>query len=282
MKRKEIIRVIGSVSEGLFETVTDVLLLTTYLSLTHMTVRNTYQAFRAGEEAHRILDEINYQTIKKVTYNMITKGLLKRVSKEGREEIAITKFGRERIEAVIPIYRVNRPWDGHLYLISYDIPTQANDARNLLREYIRRTGGALLQESLWLNPYNPARILSDFVAEHDIPGSILVSKLGKDGAIGEEKLPDLIRRVYNLDDLALRYESFLNAYTKRGKQSIYPLEAAMSYLSILKDDPQLPFPLEPEDFPAARAHVLYRKITGANKPSSNAYIHSTVSISQNF
>ncbi|MEK9143883.1 MAG: hypothetical protein AAB481_04650 [Patescibacteria group bacterium] len=261
MKRKEIIKVIGRASEGMFETVTDLLLLATYLSLTNMTVRNTYQAFRAGEEAHRMLNEINYQTIKKVTYNMITKGLLKRMSKQGREEIAITKFGRERIEAVIPAYRVNRPWDGHLYLISYDIPTQANDARNLLREHIRKTGGALLQESLWMNPYNPTRILSDFVTQHDIPGSVLISKLGKDGSVGEERLSDLIRRVYYLDDLAVRYESFLNAYKKRGKQSAYPLEAAMSYLPILKNDPQLPFPLEPDNFPAARAYQRYLNLT---------------------
>ncbi len=259
MKRKEIIRVIGSVSEGLFESVTDVLLLATYLSLTHMTVRNAYQANRAGEDAHRMLDKINYQTIKKVTYNMVAKGLLKRVSKAGREEIAITKFGRDRLKTIIPVYQVNRPWDGHLYLVSYDIPTQANDARNLLREHIRRTGGALLQESLWLNPYNPARILSEFVAEHDIPGSILVSKLGRDGSVGDEKLPDLIRRVYDLDNLSVRYKSFLNTYTKR---SIYPLEATVSYLSILKDDPQLPFPLEPDDFPAARAHKRYLVLTG--------------------
>lgn len=261
MKRKEIINVIGRASEGMFETVTDLLLLGTYLSLTHMTVRNTYQAFRAGEEAHRMLNEINYQTLKKVSYNMITKGLLKRITKEGRKELAITKFGRERIEAVIPHYRVNRPWDGHLYLISYDIPTQANDARNLLREYIRRTGGALLQESLWINPYNPTRILSDFVTEHEIPGSVLVSRLGKDGAIGEEKLPDLIRRVYRLDDLAVRYESFLNAYKKRGKQNAYPLEAAMSYLPILKDDPQLPFPLEPDNYSGTHAYKLYLSLT---------------------
>lgn len=261
MKRKEIINVIGRASEGLFETVTDMLLLSTYISLTHITVKNTYQAWRAGEEAHRMLNEINYQTLKKVSYNMITKGLLKRITKEGRKELAITKFGRERIEAIIPRYRVNRPWDDHLYLISYDIPTQANDARNLLREYIRKTGGALLQESLWMNPYNPTRILSDFVTEHEIPGSVLVSRLGKDGAIGDEKLPDLIRRVYRLDDLAMRYESFLNAYTKRGEQGIHPLETAMHYLPILKDDPQLPFPLEPNDFPAAQAYKIYLSLT---------------------
>lgn len=263
MKRKEIINVIGRFSEGLFETVTDVLLLATYLSLTHMTVRNAYQAVRAGEEAYRMLDEINYQTLKKVTYNMITKGLLKRVSKEGREEIAITEFGRKRIEAVIPRYRVNRPWDGHLYLISYDIPTKANKSRNLLREHIRKTGGALLQESLWMNPYNPTRILSDFVTEHDIPGSILISKLGKDGSIGDEKLLDLITRVYHLDDLATRYDAFLHAYPKHGADRPIPLGAAVTYLSILKDDSQLPFPLEPDDFPAARAFQRYIKITGA-------------------
>ncbi len=261
MKRKEIIHIVKKASEGLFETITDSLLLATYLSLTNMTVRNTYQAFRAGEDAYRMLNKINYQTIKKVTYNMVAKGLLKRITKKGREEIAITKFGHERIEAVIPRYRINRPWDGHIYLISYDIPTSANKSRNLIREYIRKTGGGLLQESLWMNPYNPTQILSDFVTEHDIPGSILVSKLGKDGSVGDEKLPDLIHRVYHLDDLAERYESFLNAYTKRDRKTFYPLETAMSYLPILKDDPQLPFPLEPDDFPAARAYQRYLNLT---------------------
>lgn len=278
MRRKDIVTIIGRVSDGLLGTVTDMLLLTMYGSLSSMTVKTMHQAFRASEEAHRILDEINYQTIKKVTYNMITKGFLKRVSKEGREEIAITKFGRERLEAIIPVYRVNRPWDGHLYLISYDIPTQANDARNLLREYIRRTGGALLQESLWINPYNPTHILSDFVAEHNIPGSVLVSKLGKNGTIGEEKLPDLIRRVYRLDDLTERYEAFLHAYTKHGGANKPLMEAAVTYLSILKDDPQLPFPLEPDDFPAARTYQRYLNLTTSmvqTHPHPKSIIFST-------
>ena len=258
MKRKDIV---GRVSEGLFETVTDMVLLATYISLTSMTVKTMGQAFRAEEEAHRMLDEINYQTIKRVAYKMIAKGLLKRMTKEGREEVAITKFGRKRLEAVIPIYRVNRPWNGHLYLISYDIPTHANNARNLLREHIRKTGGALLQESLWINPYNPTRILSDFVAEHDIPGSVLVSKLGKDGAIGDEKLSDLIRHIYRLDDLAERYEAFLHTHTKHGLF----MEASVAYLSILKYDPQLPFSLEPDGFPGERAYQRYLKITDQQK-----------------
>ena len=261
MERRKIIQVVEKVSDGLFETITDVLLLSTYISLTHMTVRNAYQSYQAGKTAYRLLDEINYKTIKRSVYNMVAKGFLRHVSKKGREELAITAFGRKRIEAVIPLYRINRPWDGHLYLISYDIPTRANDERNLLREYIRKTGGALLQESLWINPYNPTNILSDFVAQHDIRGSILVSKIGKDGVIGDEKLTDLLKKVYHLDDLALRYTSFLTAHKKRGRQEIHPIETVMSYLSILKTDPQLPFPLEPEDFPAARAYQLYLQLT---------------------
>lgn len=257
MKRKDITTIIGKVSDGLLGTVTDMLLLTMYISVTSTTVKTMYQGFRASEEAHRMLDEINYQTLKSVMYKMIAKGLLKRVTKAGREELSITKFGRERLESIIPTYHTNRPWDEHLYLISYDVPTQSNKSRNLLREYIRRTGGALLQESLWINPYNPTQILEDFVTEHNIPGSILVSKLGKDGSIGDEKLSDLISRVYRLDDLAERYEAFLHAYTKRGPV----VDAAVAYLSILKDDPQLPFPLEPDDFPSARAYARFLTIT---------------------
>lgn len=273
MRRKDIVNIIGGATEGLLKTATDMVLLVTYLSLTHMSVRNAYQSRRAEEEAYRMLDEVNYQTIKRATYRLIAKGLLNRLSKGGREELIITKFGRKRIEEIIPVYRDKRPWDGHLYLISYDIPKEANEARNLLREYIRRTGGALLQESLWINPYNPTQILADFVTEHEIQGSVLVSKLGKDGTIGEETLPELINRVYHLDDLSERYEAFIQTYPLHAPVKSKLMETTVAYLSILKDDPQLPFPLESDDFAAARAHTHY--LTLIDQQSKNVFISTT-------
>lgn len=236
-------------TDGLVGTVTDFILLNLYLLIQIGGVKTMGDANRVVNDVHSMLDTVNYKTIKKALYNLRSRGLIAHMDSTNPTTIAITKLGKQRIEESIPTYKTDRPWDKHIYLISYDIPTKANKSRNLLREYIRRTGGALLQESLWINPYNPSLLLKEFVEDHGIPGTVLISKLGHDGAIGEETIPDLIKRVYALDELSCRYDEFL-------KNKKHPME----YLAILKDDPQLPFPLLPEDFPAEKAWRRYQSL----------------------
>lgn len=241
----EILRVTG----GLVGSVTNLILLNLYTLINLGGVKTMGDAMRMVEEVHGMLDTVNYQTIKSAIHALTAKGYVKRSPKHTSLELMITKLGYERINEIIPTYKTHRPWDGHIYLISYDIPKSANRSRDLLREYIRRTGGALLQESLWINPYNPALLLEEFTKIHDFPGTILVSKLGHDGTIGDESLSDLILRVYKLDTLADRYNEFLD----KGK---HPTE----YLAILKNDPQLPFSLLPKDFPAQKAWGRYTNL----------------------
>lgn len=218
-----------------------------------------YDADRAIDDAHRMLDTVNYQTIKKTLTLLSRNGLVATSGKRSSREVAITKAGLVRINELMPTYKKERPWDTHIFLISYDIPKPANYARDMVREYIRKTGGALLQESLWINPYNPTLLIERFVRDHDIPGTILVSKLGQDGAIGDESLPKLINRVYKLDELAKRYQDFLSTYSPKSKEP--PFTIRLAYSRILKEDPQLPFPLEPAGFPAKQAWERYQYLT---------------------
>ena len=81
--------------------------------------------------------------------------------------------------------------------------------------------------------------------------------MGTDGAIGEEKLPDLIRRVYRLDALNERYTEFIEKYErKKNLTSVFGMST--DYFSILKDDPQLPFVLLPDDFLSEKAYLVYQ------------------------
>lgn len=247
-----------SATDGLIGTATNLILFQLYVLVSVGGVKTMGDANRMAEDVHAMFDAFNYQTIKQTIYQLTKQGLVKRPAKYDRTTLAITKLGKQRIEELIPTYKTDRPWDGHVYLISYDIPTHHNKSRDLLREYIRRTGGALLQESLWINPYNPSLILTKFVEDHEIPGTVLLSKLGIDGAIGEETLPDLIARVYKLDSLAQRYQEFLTSY--QSQTAIQKTKLSIDYLAILKNDPQLPFPLEPKGFPAKQAWELYRHL----------------------
>lgn len=245
-----------AITDGVLGTVADLTLLLLFsLVSSAKPGRATMYDALFNDEAVRWHDEINYQTIKSAVYKLTTKGFLKRLQKQNTLDLAITSQGKQRLAQLIPTYSVNRPWDGHLYLISYDIPASRNSARNLLREHIRKTGGALLQDSLWINPYNPSELLSDFAKRHHIPGTVLISKIGKDGAIGEEQMEDLLRRVYRLDALSDRYETFIEKFSSTKTYS--PLEVFVAYTAILKDDPQLPFPLLPRDFPGEKAYKLF-------------------------
>ncbi len=202
-----------------------------------------------------MLDGVNYKKIKQTLYNLCKKGLIERSSRQRHADFQITSTGKARIAEIFPSYHKNRPWDGYIYLVSYDISTRANHKRNILRAYLKKIAGGKLQDSLWLSPYDPTDILHDFVKQYTVPGRILISKIGKDGSIGEETLEQLIEQIYSLGNLQEKYRDFLRAY---GDKKASPTKMALEYGAILKDDPQLPFPLEPAGFLAGSAHTLFQ------------------------
>lgn len=260
MRKKHVAQKLLQATEGLVATATDLVLFLTILPFALPGAYTHGQVARRVEDVTSLISEdLNYHTIKNAMSKLIAAGLIVKQSRRSALEIAITKLGRQRIEAIIPIYHEVRPWDGHLYLVSYDIPAKPKRKRDTLREYLRRIGAVLLQESLWLTPYNPRDLVGDFTREKEIGGSILVSKLGTDGAIGEEKLPDLITRVYRLDELNDRYADFLETFGDKHKpRSLFAMTTA--YLAILKNDPQLPYPLLPKDFLGHKAYRLSQSL----------------------
>ncbi len=66
----------------------------------------------------------------------------------------------------------------------------------------------------------------------------------------------MIREIYNLDELNDRYKKLLYEFSK-GKKDASVDTVASHYLSILKDDPQLPFELLPTDWRGDEAYELY-------------------------
>jgi DNA-binding transcriptional regulator PaaX len=260
VQKKQFQKVIFSATDSIVGNITDLLLTQIFFALGTVGAKSSYDIHKACAEAQALVnEEINHKTIKRAFYNLTKKGFIKRSPKRTALEIKITKLGRQRINEIVPTYHNNRPWDGHVYLISYDIPTQANHQRNLLRNYLKRIGCGLLQESLWITPYNPTDIVKEFISDHKTPGTILISKLGHDGSIGDENLKDLIIKVYKLDNLAKQYQKFIKkciTYEKTAKMMLI-----IKYYSILKDDPQLPFQLMPPNFPDRKAYNAYVRLT---------------------
>lgn len=258
MKRKEVGNVLLLATDGVARYLTDTVLFLFFLYGESFGKRGPQGVYRAFEDAQIDLSNVNYNQIKRAINNLTKDKFLTRSPKRSQQAIEISREGLQRIRRLFPSYQTKRTWDGYVYLISYDIPKKANTKRDTLRAYIHRTGGALLQESLWVHPYNPHALLEEFAKTHHIEGTILISKLGIDSTIGSETLQDLLVRVYHFKDLSERYQEFIHEYTSRKDPPLF--QVTFAYHAILKDDPQLPFPLEPKNFPAKTAHDLYQKI----------------------
>lgn len=258
MRQKHLTEMVQKTTEDCISSITDLVLYSFFLTGSLAGTHTHYDIENGFAEAQKLSKHINYKTLKTAFYNLSNKKLI-RYRPKNNMNLIITKQGQERLEQFVPVYQTKRPWDGHLYLISYDIPNKRNYTRNLFRTFIRKTGAALLQESLWLTPYNPTLLIEKFVEKKSIFGTVLVSRLGSDGTIGDETLTELLSRVYHLPTLAKKYTAFIEKYKINKNTSL--LQISFNYLSILKSDPQLPFKLLPQDFPDRKAYELFLHFT---------------------
>ena len=235
--------IITFTGEGLFSYATDVALWTTiFMAELSVPQSDSRQLWKASIAADRFLHEWNYETIKSAIANARRQRLLKSVTRGRHANPEITEEGKWRLASILPIYDEKRVWDGRMHLITYDVPESKRLDRNALRDVIRQLGAGRLQDSVWITPYDPVDTLRLCINDRHLSGSVIVSDMGKGGAIGEEDLSSLAVRVWKLDLINDRYKEWLREYKR---SDVLDQWLITSYLSILRDDPQLPFILLP-------------------------------------
>lgn len=256
MKRKELRNKVLKSSEGAAEKLVDLLLVITFYTLAVAT--SSRSSISSAETiTQELLDQFNYQTIKEALLYGRKKGWIKKAGQGKKVNPKITAEGKRRLEAILPHYDTKRVWDKRVYLITYDIPETKRKERDLLREYLRRIGCGMFQRSVWITPYNPKEVLKEFLKERYLKGAVIISDVGSDGSIGDEDLKTLVAKVYHLEKINKRYRKFLEKY--EGGEEALSIQTLLSFWSILKEDPQLPFELLPEDWLGERAHRVFLK-----------------------
>ena len=245
-------------TNGLFNSAADVLLW--YVGLIGGSIGKTHTsrgAYRSIAEASDFLREVNHNTLRGAWQYLKRQGLVETLKRDVFYEPIITLKAERRIKSLIPIYQKRRPWDKRIYIITYDVPETQAKSRNLLRERLKTLGAASLQQSVWICPYNLESVLDDFVQENNIEGTIIISNTGRDGGVGGGSIENLIIRVYKLRALNDEYREFLNLVSKKDTEKA---TLAIHYLSILKNDPQLPFKLLPYWWLGDEANKTYQKL----------------------
>ena len=257
--------IVGTFTEGVFSTMIDATLwLVVYTSSMSVPQSSIGQLWRAEHAADEFLSSINYETIKRSIAEARRRGLLRSGKRVRKTWPQITEAGKRRLASALPKYEQTRPWDGRMYLVTYDIPEKQKGDRDLLRESMRILGCGKLQESVYVTPYDPREIVAEYVRTHHLSGTIVVSDIGKDGSVGNETLKELVYRVYALDQLNERYEEWL----REASGSSVDRWLAVAYFSILRDDPQLPFALLPKWWKGDEA---YKRV----KPYVDFLVNST-------
>jgi DNA-binding transcriptional regulator PaaX len=249
--------IVTSITNGIFGSLVDLFLYQIYLteaSIGKSGSRGVYEAFR---QADKQLEKINHQTLIDALHKLKQNGWVSLTKRKNIYDIHITKAGQKRLSQTCPSYQYDRSWDKRMYLITYDISENAHSKRDKFRRFLYTIGCRLLQESTWITPYNPRLLIKEFCKTYSIPGTIIVSDIPQDGGIGETTLQELIIQVFKLEDLNKRYRQFLDNASKKNAVNHSLLFA---YLSILKDDPQLPFDLLPKWWLGDKSNEIYQKL----------------------
>ena len=187
---------------------------------------------------------------------LLKQGYIELAPSEAHLAPQITEEGGKRLDSIFPVYNKERSWDKRFYLINYDIPVGKNSQRDALRIFLKGLGCVMLQSSVWLTPYSPLEPLSKFVEQKGLSDSVVVSVL-----LDEWGMPP-VAEIYGLEEINRRYREFVKKMGEQGNQGEQGdrMGLAFEYFAILKDDPQLPFELLPEDWAGAKAQELFEKL----------------------
>lgn len=194
-------------------------------------------------------------------------GLIKRIS----DGFKLTETGKKRLREFLPSYKQPEPWDGKLWLVTYDIPNDKRYSRDHFRNWLFEIGCRMIQESVWLSVKDPKPWIKDSMSSMK-KGNIIVSCLGKDGSIGNENVSELIYRVFELKQLNKAYKNWMKTAEKQNDKSVL-LSLGFRFLSLLRQDPMLPKDLLPQDWVGNKARRIFETEIESEMGAINIYLH---------
>ncbi|GAA4038521.1 PaaX family transcriptional regulator C-terminal domain-containing protein [Nonomuraea soli] len=164
-------------------------------------------------------------------------------------------------------------------LVSFSIPEQERAKRHLLRSKLSWLGFGLLGNGLWMAPRRNAPDLAKAIEELGYEQYVMTFEATYTGF---EELAQLVRRAWNLDELATLYREFLEWATPVAEGRATGRQAFVDYtLSIYHWrkfpylDPALPAELLPDDWPGRPAAALFAELRARLELPALEYVRST-------
>ena len=134
--------------------------------------------------------------------------------RHGREvRFTLTPYGRALIEAgaerVYSVGADDGPWDGRWLVLMVTIPQSARAVRRKLYGALRWAGFGNPAASVWLSPHLEREAEARRTVDELGLGDSTLSFVGPAASIGLDEA-EIVRRAWDLDEVAARYESLLD------------------------------------------------------------------------
>lgn len=247
--QKEIGNRVKTYSAGLASSASELMLFAIYFNLD----LGSTSEHSLDQEAHAAIRDINFSSFKRALTHLKSKDLIKEADGTSTG-YQLTDFGIKEVEDSMPKYITNRDWDGKIYLVNYDLPVSSNSERNAFRQFLKDIGFGMLQHSLWLNTNDPREKIMAYIGENNIQKEhIIVSAVNLETELYGYQIPHLVETAFGLGELNHRYRGYIS----EAEGGMTRERKIFRFLAILKDDPQLPYDLIPQDWAGYRAKEIF-------------------------
>lgn len=126
--------------------------------------------------------------------------------------------------------------------------------RDVLRENLKKLGFGLLHSSCWISSVNYLSNIEELINFYHLQSFVILAQTNK---LGREDSRSLANRVWKLDKINQLYIKLISQWEKASENERFWL--TIKYINILKQDPQLPLEILPDDWKGREAYLKARK-----------------------
>lgn len=212
---------------------------------------------------------------------MISDGLIEKnkakpeilmLTQQGRDSLAIHN---DKTRLAWALDSAGHGWDGQWHVVGFGIPERQRAKRDQLRERLLRLGAAAIQPGLYVSAHPWESEVADFAKRIEVESELIYASCHSISVAGETDPRRLSAKLWQLDDLAARYNDFVNQHswvleslTDLKRRNVKIADAAylrgalamgVAFKTIFDSDPLLPPELLPRPWAGRSARELIVK-----------------------
>lgn len=210
-----------------------------------------------------------------LVWRNIKTGYIEKVEKQGEIYIRLTSAGNKKIVRDFPFLSFqNKKWDKTWRVVIFDIEEVSRQVRERFRGKLKELGFGMLQESVFISPYDIAQDFTEFIDAQGLNESAYLLEVSSI-AVGDIKA--LVNRVWHLDHINDMYKKIiekikdsyltidsdrLNKLNKDESKKVQDgiIEIKKEYLEVALRDPFLPKELLPSDWLGDEVRKLIKNL----------------------